>query len=99
MISTRFLRPIWSLATLAAIFGVLLAVMAVVSARSMAVPIFTGQGKRNAAVLATICVPVLQVGLVSVGTVRESAHPRTAIKLYVAAIILLIFLLIIPALA
>jgi hypothetical protein len=87
----------WSLATLAAIGGMLLALVVVVGTLSMASPILTGQGKRDATMLAFVCVPVLQVALVSVATVREDARPGMAMKLYALTIVLLAALLAIPA--
>lgn len=89
----------WCAATLSSIFGLLLGVMAVVSAGSMAVPIFTGDRLRDAMMLASICVPVLQIALVVVATIREDAHPTMAIKFYAVAAVLLVFLLAMPALA
>ena len=73
--------------------------MAVVSAGSMAVPILTGNRTRDAMMLAFICVPILQVALVVVGSMREKPHPGLAIKLYSLATFLLAVLLAIPALA
>ncbi len=92
------LRPMWSLATLASILGLVLGLMAPVTSLSMAVPVFTGQRSRDAMMLAFICVPVLQVALVVIGTIREDAHPRAAIQLYAAAVVLLALLLALPAL-
>lgn len=88
----------WSLATLASIGGVLLAVMVVVSTGAMASPIFTGEPMRDAMMLAFICVPVVQIVSVVVGTIREDEHPGMAIKLYALAIVLLAVLVAIPAL-
>jgi hypothetical protein len=89
----------WSLATLASIGGLLLGVMAIVTTGAMAVPIFTGQRTRDAVMLSFICVPLLQIALVVVGTMREEMRPETAIKLYALAVLLLIVLLALPALA
>ena len=89
----------WHLATLASIGGLLLGVMAIVSAGSMAVPIFTGQRLRDAMMLAFICVPALQIALVIIATMREDVHPRMALKLYAVTVVLLAVLLAIPALA
>ena len=88
----------WSLATLASIIGVLLGVMAVVTSLSMAVPVFTGQRLRDAMMVTFMGLPVLQVALVIVGTVREDARPGMAIKLYVLTVALLGILIAIPAL-
>jgi len=46
-----------------------------------------------------IGLPILQVALVAVGTIRQEAHPGTAIRLYGLAIVLLAVLLAMPALA
>jgi hypothetical protein len=89
----------WSLATLASIFGLLLGVMAVVTTGAMAVPIFTGERPRDAMMLAFICLPVLQIALVIFATIREDASPGMAIKLYVVTVVLLAVLLALPALA
>lgn len=89
----------WHLATLASVVGLMVGLMAVVTTLSMAVPIFTGDRTRDAMMLAFICGPTLQVASVGVGTMREEAHPRTAISLYGLAIVLLAILLAIPALA
>ena len=94
----RPLRLMWSLATLASIVGVLLGVMAVVTSLSMAVPIFTGQRMRDEMMVAFVGLPVLQVALVILATVREDARPRMAIKLYGLAIAVLAVLAAIPAL-
>ena len=89
----------WSLATLASTIGVLVGVMAVVSSLSMAVPIFTGQGMRDAMMAAFMGLPVLQVALVIIATVREDARPGMAIKLYSLTVVLLLVILVaIPAL-
>ena len=89
----------WSMATLASIGGLLLGVMAIVSAGSMAVPIFTGERLREAMMLTSICVPLLQIALVIVATIREDAHPKMAIQLYALTVVLLAVLLAMPALA
>ena len=94
----RLLRPLWSLATLASIVGLLLGVGAVVTTGAMAVPLFTGQQPRDAMMLAFICVPVLQFAMVIFGTRREDARPSMAVKLYVLAVFLLAVLLTMPAL-
>jgi len=96
---TRLVRPLWHVATLASILGILLGIMAVVSAGSMAVPIFTGERMRDAMMLAFICVPVLQVALVVVGSMREKTPSGTAVSLYALAVVLLALLVALPALA
>ena len=89
----------WHLATLATIFSIVLGLMAVTTSLSMAVPIFTGQQARDAMMVGFTGLPVLQIALVAIGTGKEEAHSRTAIRLYAIAGILLIVLLAIPALA
>jgi len=95
----RLVRPLWHVATLASILGILLGIMAVVSAGSMAVPIFTGERIRDAMMLGFICVPVLQVALVVVGSMREKTPSGTAVSLYALAVVLLALLVALPALA
>src|SRR4051812_44994897 len=95
----KLLRLMWSLATLAAIIGILLGVMAPVSSLYMAVPVFTGQRIRDATMVAFMGLPVVQVASVVVGTIREESSPRTAIRLYVLALALLFLLVALPALA
>jgi hypothetical protein len=89
----------WHLATLASILGLLLAVMAVVTAGAMAAPIFTGERPRDAITLAFICVPVLQAVVVIFATTREDERPAMALKLYLLAVVLLAAQLALPALA
>jgi hypothetical protein len=93
----KLLRPIWSLATIAAIVGLLLGVMAPVTSLVMAVPVFTGHLPRDAVMLGFMALPLLQVALMVVGTIREDSRPQLAMKLYAATIALLAVLLTIPA--
>jgi len=93
----RLLRVMSSLATLAAILGLLLGVMAPVSSLSMAVPIFTGQRMRDAMMAAFMGLPILQIALVVFATVRENARPGMAITLYALAVFLLAVLVALPA--
>lgn len=88
----------WHLATLASIIGVLLGVMAVVTSLSMAVPVFEEQRTRDAMMVGFMGLPILQVGLVTVGTLMDEAHPGTAIRLYALAVLFLAVLLVMPAL-
>lgn len=93
----KLVRPMWHVATLASILGVLVGVMAVVTSLSMAGPIFTGQRTRDAMMVGFMCLPLVQVALVAVGTVGEEAHPGMAVRLYALATVLLAVLLAIPA--
>jgi hypothetical protein len=88
-----------ALSALASIAGVLILIDVIVATLSMGFPIFTGQRKRDAVMLAMICLPVLQFAIVVGASRQENANPATATKLYALTVPVLAILIAIPALA